>query len=180
MSSAIRLVSASAEPATALPPFTVTGLAPELFAPLFAKSDDELRALGAVRVFAEEDRRFPCRVGLRRVRLGEELILLNHVHNPIPTSPYRASGPIFVARESRQARHADELPALLLDVPLSLRAYDGRAFIVDAGAAEGDGVVLMLARFLAREDVAWVDAHYAGRGCFAARIMRAPALDPAI
>ncbi len=55
---------------------------------------------------------------------------------------------------------------------LSLRAYDERAFIVDAEVAKGDDIRPAIERLLARPDTAYLHAHFAGRGCFAARIDR--------
>jgi len=155
-------------------PFLIRGLEAETFAPLFRFSDEDLRTIGARRVHADESDAYPCRVSLRRVEEGEELLLLNHVHQPTPTSPYRAAGPVFVSRAARTGLFQNELPPILQDRLLSLRAYDSNALIVDAEVADGDREVLaVMERFLARPDVAHVDAHFARRGCFAGRIERA-------
>ena len=69
------------------------------FAPYFAMSDKDLAAVGARRWVADAPGRAPCRVSLRDADAGEALVLVNHAHLTDPTSPYRASGPIFV-RES--------------------------------------------------------------------------------
>ena len=45
-------------------------------------------------------------------------------------------------------------------------------FIVDAEVAKGDDIRPAIERLLARPDAAYVHAHFAGRGCFAARIDR--------
>ena len=47
------------------------------------------------------------------------------------------------------------------------------AFIVDAEVAEGSDVLQVIERFFADPQVAHIDAHFARRGCFAARIERA-------
>jgi len=65
------------------------------------------------------------------------------------------------------------LPPMLRDRLLSLRAYDAHAFIVDAEVAEGGVVLQVIERFFANPQVAHIDAHFARRGCFAARIERA-------
>jgi hypothetical protein len=62
---------------------------------------------------------------------------------------------------------------MLRDRLLSLRAYDGNAFIVDAEVAEGAEVLRVIDRFFANPEIAHIDAHFARRGCFAARIERA-------
>lgn len=152
--------------------FQIRGLEAETFAPLFQLDDKGLEAIGAQRVHADEPDAYPCRVSLTRVAEGEELLLLNHVHQPTPSSPYRASGPIFVSRNAVRGHYRGELPPILRDRLLSLRAYDAEALIVDAEVAENEDVVKLIERFLADPQVAHVDAHFARRGCFAARIER--------
>jgi hypothetical protein len=153
-------------------PFQVHGLDPKPFMPLFGRSDDDLLGLGIRRVFADEPEAFPCRVALTRAEVGEELLLVNHTHQSNPASPYRASGPIFVGKASEPGSYRDELPPILRDRLLSLRAYDGDALIVDAEICEGEAVLDMIGRFLADPRIAHVDAHFARRGCFGARIER--------
>ncbi|HZW48398.1 MAG TPA: DUF1203 domain-containing protein [Microvirga sp.] len=153
--------------------FQMRGLEAAAFAPLFELSDRDLEAIGARRVYADEADAYPCRISLTRVPVGEELLLLNHVHQPTASSPYRASGPIFVSRSATTGHYRGELAPMLKDRLLSLRAYDAAALIVDADVAEGDAVLAVIERFLADPQVAHVDAHFARRGCFAARIERA-------
>lgn len=153
--------------------FQVRGLDAEPFAPLFKLNEAGLRAIGAQRVYADAADAYPCRVSLTRVAVGEELLLLNHAHQTTSTSPYRAAGPIFVSRSAKTGAYQDELPPMLRDRLLSLRAYDASAFIVDAEVAEGGDVVQVIERFFASPQVAHIDAHFARRGCFAARIERA-------
>jgi hypothetical protein len=155
--------------------FIVRGLDPKPFRPLFDLSEDGLAAHGARRVRADQADAYPCRVSLRRVEEGEELLLLNHVHQGRASSPYRASGPIFVGRSAEApAVFEGETPPMLRDRLLSLRAYDAQAFIVEAEVAEGPAVEDTIRRFLARPGVAVIDLHFARRGCFAARVERAP------
>jgi len=152
--------------------FCIRGLDAQIFAPLFLLNEEGLNAIGAKRVHAHEADAYPCRISLTRVEEGEELLLLNHVHQPTPTSPYRATGPIFVSRSGRTGLYRDELPPALRDRLLSLRAYDREALIVDAEVGEGDEVLRLVERFFADPQVVHIDAHFARRGCFAARIER--------
>ncbi|MCG7391414.1 DUF1203 domain-containing protein [Microvirga sp. ACRRW] len=153
--------------------FQMHGLEAEPFAALFRLSDAELKAIGAQRVYADEADAYPCRISLTRVPVGEELLLLSHVHQPTASSPYRASGPIFVSRSAATGHYRGELAPILRNRLLSLRAYDVAALIVDAEVAEGDAVAEVIERFLSNPQVSHVDAHFARRGCFAARIERA-------
>ena len=56
---------------------------------------------------------------------------------------------------------------------IALRAFDEAGMMVDADVAPGSALLEPIARLLAAPDVAYLHAHYAGRGCFAARIDRA-------
>lgn len=154
--------------------FQIRGLDPEAFQQLFRMSDEALATYGAQRVVADQADAYPCRIALQRVEEGEELLLLNHTHQPVPTSPYRASGPIFVSRSGQCGYFHDALPPIMRDRLLSLRAYDAEAIMIDAEVAEGeDAVIGLIRRFFENQAVASIQAHFAKRGCFAARIERA-------
>ena len=153
--------------------FQMRGLEAQAFAPLFQLTDKDLAAIGAQRVYADEADAYPCRISLTRAPVGAELLLLNHVHQPMRSSPYRASGPIFVSPSAKTGHYRGELAPILKDRLLSLRAYDAAALIVDAEVAEGEAVIAVIERFLSDHQVSHVDAHFARRGCFAARIERA-------
>ena len=64
----------------AMSSFRLVGLSAENFEPFFAMSDDELTALGARRVVADEAFGFPCRVSLADAEVGDELLLLPFDH----------------------------------------------------------------------------------------------------
>jgi hypothetical protein len=153
-------------------PFVIRGLEAEAFAPLFLLSEGELEAIGAQRIHADKADAYPCRISLVRAEVGEELLLVNHVHQPMPTSPYRAAGPIYIGRSAQTGFFRNELPPILRNRLLSLRAYDEAAQIVDCEVAEGEEVLRLIERFFSDPQVAHIDAHYAKPGCFAVRIER--------
>lgn len=156
--------------------FRVSGLSVTEFQPLFALSDAELLARGFRRCRAPMDgARMPCRVSLRFTLEGETAILLAYTHQPAPQSPFRASGPIFVREAARETfDRVDALPQALADsAALSLRAYDQGDMMVDADIVPGSGAKPVIERLLARDDVAYLHAHFAPRGCYLARIDRA-------
>jgi hypothetical protein len=76
-------------------------------------------------------------------------------------------------RAAEAAAFEDMLPPTLASRLLSLRAYDGEGMMLDADVIEGREADALIRRMLARADVAHVDAHFARRGCFGARIERA-------
>lgn len=154
-------------------PFQVSALPAAPFAPLFGLDDDALAARDVRRCRADEAPGFPCRVSLADAPVGATLLLLNFEHQPA-RSPYRASGPIFVREHAVAAAPApDEVPQSLRLRLLSLRAYDGAGLMTAAEVVEGRDLEPLIAQLFADADVAYLHAHYARRGCYAARIDRA-------
>lgn len=153
--------------------FVISGLDPEEFAELKALSDAELAPRHAVRVTADAPTGFPCRVSLADANPGDTLLLLNYEHQPAST-PYRASHAIFVNEGAMErARFIDEVPEVLTSRKyLSVRGFDGAGNMVDADVAEGAGVRSTIERLLENADIAYLHVHYAGRGCYAARVDR--------
>lgn len=151
--------------------YSITGLVAEQFAPLFAMDDAELAARGARRVTASADRGFPCRISLEDARAGEELILLHHVSHDVDT-PYRSAYAIYVRPDVSAATYCDEVPPVFEGRPIALRAFDSAGMLQTASlAAPGDADKAI--RDLFDDDgIAYIDAHNAAHGCFAARIER--------
>jgi hypothetical protein len=55
---------------------------------------------------------------------------------------------------------------------LSVRAYDVTGIMVDAEVAEGTELETLIERMFRRDDVAFLHAHNAKRGCYSCRIDR--------
>jgi hypothetical protein len=154
--------------------FVVSGLPIETFKPLFGLSDEALALQGAIRYRVDKDVGFPCRITLEDRRPGETVLLLNYEHQPAPT-PYRSAHAIFVSEQAtKTARTVDEIPPCLAVRPaISLRAFDEAGMMVDAEIARGSDLVPVIQRMFGQDAVAYIHAHNAGRGCYAARIDRA-------
>ncbi len=151
--------------------YSIEGLSPDRFAPLFALDDAGLAAINARRVTATADRGFPCRISLEDAKAGEELILLHHTSHDVPT-PYRSAYAIYVRAGVEAGRWRDEVPPVFAGRPLALRAFDAEGMLQTArlaGPDEADGVIRDL---FDDPGIAYIDAHNAAHGCFAARIER--------
>lgn len=152
--------------------YAITGLPRAPFAPLFAMDEASLAALCARRVVASASRGFPCRVSLVDAQEGEALILLNHVSHDVAT-PFRASHAIYVrAAAAEPAPFVDRTPPVFEGRTLSLRGFDAEGMLRDARLAapgEADGTIRDL---FASDAIAYIHAHNAAHGCFAARIDR--------
>jgi hypothetical protein len=153
--------------------FTVSSLPIAPFAPLFALDDAALVQRGMLRVVADAPYAFPCRVTLDDATPGETLILLNHEHQAADT-PFRSSHAIYV-REAAQApvSTTDVLPPALRRRLLSRRGFDAAGMLRDADVVEGAAAKPVIERMLSDPGVAYLHAHYAKPGCYAARIDRA-------
>ena len=153
--------------------FRISGLSAEPFRALFGLSDAELAECNVVRQVADADFGYPCRVTLADAKPGEKLLLLNYEHQSART-PYRARGPIFVREGAAEtAAFTDEIPDYLARRTLSLRAYYAQGMMVDASVVDGREARPLIEKMLGGENVAYLHAHFAKRGCFAARIERA-------
>ena len=151
--------------------YQLRGLEPASFEKLFDLDDAALAGLGMRRMRSDQPVGFPCRVSLEDAPVGEEVLLLPYTHQDC-SSPYRASGPIFVRRVQAAARIVNALPSYLTLRPLSVRAYDAADEMVDAEVVDGTAAEPLIQRYLARTDVAYLHIHFARRGCFACRVDR--------
>jgi hypothetical protein len=153
--------------------FRIVGLSPEPFRHLYGLSDAALAAHGARRCRVDKTPGFPDRVEVRDLEPGESALLVNYFHQPAET-PYRASHAIFVREGAERAYDAvDTVPDVIRTRTISLRAFDAAHLMVDADLADGAQLPALIERFFANPAVAYLHAHYAKRGCYAARIERA-------
>jgi hypothetical protein len=152
--------------------FRITGLSPHPFRHLFGLSDEELAKHGAKRYVADSTPGYPDRIEVRDAEPGETLILLNYIHQPAD-NPYRASHAIFV-REGAETAYdrINEIPDAMRLRQISLRAFDADDLMVDADLVDGREIESVIERFFADPHIAYIQAHYAKRGCYAARIDR--------
>jgi hypothetical protein len=153
--------------------FRITGLPAERFAHLFALSDAELAAQGAMRRIADErSPGYPCRVSLTDSRPGDELVLVNYEHHPV-ASPYRMRFAIYVRRGEETYDRVGEVPEQLHIRTLAVRAFDADAMLVGWELVEGRELEAAIERLFANERARYLHVHFAAPGCYAARIERA-------
>ena len=154
--------------------YSITGLPVEDFQPLFGLSEAELAMRNIVRMTADSDVGFPCRVLLADAKPGDALLLLNHEYQPAQT-PYQGRHAIFVNEAATApATFVDEVPMVLtVRKAISLRGFDAAGMIVDADVVPGPEVEPLILKLFENPAIAYIHAHNAGRGCFAARIDRA-------
>ena len=153
--------------------FRITGLDPQPFRHLFGLPANELRKLGVMRYLVDAKPWFPDRIEVRDAEPGESVLLLNYAHQPAD-NPYRSSHAIFVLEGASAAYdRVDEIPDVMRIRPISLRAFDSDDLMVDADVVDGRELESLIERYLVDPRVVYLHAHYARRGCYAARIDRA-------
>lgn len=151
--------------------YRITGLEPDTFAPLFALSDAELADRNARRVTAAASQGYPCRISLVDAGEGEELILLHHTSHDVAT-PYRSAYAIYVRKDVAGADYVDATPPVFEGRPLGLRAFDESGILRDARLALPGEADAKIRDLLDNPAIAYIHAHNAAHGCFAARIDR--------
>jgi len=151
--------------------FRITGVSPEPFEHLYGLSEAELAAYRARRVIAGESG-FPERIELRDATPGESLLLVNFEHQDADT-PFRSSHAIYVREGATETWTGDHVPQVMRKRLLSLRAFSADGMLVDADVIDGADAESLIDRQLGNPHVAYIHAHYARPGCYAARIDRA-------
>ena len=151
--------------------FTVRGLPPEPFIPLYGLSEEELAKRRARRVVVDGPG-FPERIEMRDAEPNETLLLVNYEHQDADT-PYRSSHAVYVREGATETWSGDHLPEVMRRRLLSLRAFSAEGSMVDADVIEGREAAPLIERLLGNPQVAYIHAHYAKPGCYAARIERA-------
>lgn len=151
--------------------YRITGLSPEPFAPLFAMDDADLAAHQAERVTAQSKPGFPCRISLDDAEPGEELILLHHVSHDVAT-PYRSAYAIYVRQDVAPATYVDTVPPVMANRPIALRGFDASGRLKAASLAASGACDSAIRTLFAADDIAYIHAHNAAHGCFAARVDR--------
>lgn len=152
--------------------YRIRGLDPAQFADRFAMEPGALALSLSQRLTVGPDGYYPCRVSLADAAPGEEILLTNFTNHAVDT-PYRNTFAIYVRRKAdRAAEFVDRLPPVLRGRPIALRGYTAGGLLHRALLALEDDVDAGIRDLLKDRDIAYIDAHNAKHGCFAARIER--------
>lgn len=153
--------------------FQFAALSRGRFDPLFSMSDDTLALHGARRVIATQFPGFPCRVTLQDAEIGEQVLLVNFEHLEVDT-PFRSRYAVYVREVGQQAQPAvNEVPEMLRTRTLALRAWTRDGMLAGADLAEGSDMERVITALFSIPEAAFIHAHFAKPGCYAARIDRA-------
>jgi hypothetical protein len=152
--------------------FQISPLKIDQFSHLFGQSDEMLLEQGVQRMIADVSPGFPCRVSLQDAEVGESVLLMNYEHHSMPT-PYRSSHAIYVREAASQARpKKNEIPNMLRQRLLSVRAFDKHGMMIEAEVTEGTCLELLIGRMLSNRSAEYLHIHNARPGCYAALVER--------
>ncbi|MEM9495691.1 MAG: DUF1203 domain-containing protein [Pseudomonadota bacterium] len=154
--------------------FSISGLPVEDFQSLFSAPDDVLAEHGAIRKTVDAKPGYPCRITLEDAEPGETVLLLNYESHTAET-PYRSAYAIYVREEVTAPRtYIDELPPVMHGRPIALRLFDQAGMLIGADLDVSGALQKKVeAAFAENPAVAYIHAHNAMHGCFAAEIRRA-------
>jgi hypothetical protein len=149
--------------------FRIRGLEAEQFSHLFALSEAELAAQGALRKIA--DGPCPCRVSLTDATPGDEVILVNYEHHAV-ASPYRMRFAIYVRHGEETFDAVDAVPDQLRRRTLAVRGFDDKAMMTGWELIDGIWLEEAIERRFADPRTQYLHIHFAAPGCFAAKVER--------
>ena len=131
------------------------------------------KEITSIEMVVSEKPGFPCRVSLKEADIGDVVWLTNYRHLDT-SSPYNASHAIFITKDREVADlEPGVIPEIVENYLVSIRAFDGKGFMLDADVAKGSEEIReLLDRFFCNDAVCEVHVHTARRGCFLARAIR--------
>jgi hypothetical protein len=151
--------------------YRITGLPESQFTHLFDLSEAGLAAHQSRSMVVDRPYAFPCRVSLTDAQPGERVVLTPYTHHAVDT-PFRSTYAIYVRPGETRYDAIDEMPDMLRRRVLSLRAFDASGMMVGCELADGQQAEPVIRDLLSRSTTAYVHAHFAKAGCFAAAIVR--------
>ena len=152
--------------------FKIRSLEDKEFSALFSLNNLELEKRGAIKMIVDKFPGFPCRVSLEDAEIGEEVILIPYQHHKT-SSPYQASGPIFVREGAKTSIwNTNEIPKMLNHRLLSLRGYNDNGIMKKTSVTEGNQLKEQILRIFGNEEIKYIDIHNAGPGCYNCRVER--------
>jgi Protein of unknown function (DUF1203) len=152
--------------------FRISGLPIVPFQSKLSATDEALAQQNIRVVEVDAPNAYPCRITLQDAQLGERVLLLNHRHLQ-SSSPFAASGPIFIRRiASESASYANEVPEQQRRRLLSVRAYDAHDMMLEAEVVEGSLLKAQITKFWQLTQVNYLHVHNARQGCYACRVDR--------
>lgn len=153
--------------------FQLSPLSKKTFQHLFSLSDTKLKEHNIVRKRTTEKPGVPCRISLEDAEIGEEVLLVNYQHLP-ESSPFQASHAIYIRENVKESSPLiNQIPEMITDRIISIRAFDKHHMMVNADVAQGPGIAAKIIDMFNDEMIDYIHLHFAKPGCYAAKVNRA-------
>ncbi|MGF1742743.1 DUF1203 domain-containing protein [Vibrio profundum] len=115
---------------------------------------------------------YPCRVSLKEAEIGESILVVTYKYHDVD-SPYQASGPIFIRENAETAKlKTNEIPEILAERLLSVRAYNLNSEMIAAETTQGLGLRRIIQKQFLNSEAEYLQVHNANPGCFSCNIFR--------
>jgi len=153
--------------------FIIKGLNKSLFDSFINLSETELKLNQGQWLIVDNKPGYPCRVSLEDAEVGERVLALPFVHHDV-SSPYRASGPIFVRETAvEKTLEVNQVPQVLRERLLSVRGYNGDNMMIEADIVKGTELERLIQAQFSNRDVDYIHVHNANPGCYSCCVLRA-------
>ena len=140
---------------------------------LFNLNDKELREMSIYKMIVDAKPGYPCRVTLEDAEIGEEVLLLSFEYHKTQ-SPYKASGPIFIRKNSVKVNlKTNEIPKMLFQRQQTLRMYDENGIMVDAKSPKSNNIRKEIELSFSNNNVSYIQVHNTNPGCYNCLVNRA-------
>ena len=140
---------------------------------LFKLTESELADKNIIKMIVDEKPGYPCRVTLEDAEIGEEVLLFPfEFHNT--KSPYKASGPIFIRKNSLKANlEINEIPEMLFQRNQTLRAYDKNGMMINAISPTTSELKRGIETLFSNVNTSYIQIHNTNPGCYNCQANRA-------
>jgi hypothetical protein len=142
------------------------------FNQLFNLSDEVLEEMSILKMIVDEKPGYPCRVTLEDAEIGEEVLLLSFEYHETQ-SPYKASGPIFIRKNSEKVSlKENEIPEMLFQRQQTLRMYDNNGIMIDAKSPKSINIRKEIELGFSNINVSYIQIHNTNPGCYNCQVNR--------
>ena len=139
---------------------------------LFKLSAEELAANNIQKMIVNEKPGFPCRVSLEDAEIGEEVLLLPFEYHKT-SSPYHASGPIFIRKNAIKANlNMNDIPKMLFQRQQTLRAYDTDGMMIHALTPTINEIKREIQTLFTNPKTSYIQIHNTHPGCYNCQVDR--------
>jgi hypothetical protein len=139
---------------------------------LFKLTEKELADKSMIKMIVDQKPGYPCRVTLEDAEVGEEVLLFPFEYHKTK-SPYKASGPIFIRKNTLKATlEINKIPEMLFKRNQTLRAYDKNGIMINAISPETSELKKGIETLFSNSIASYIQIHNTNPGCYNCQVNR--------